>query len=82
MFFSKTAKQQDRNLLFFVTKDFYFVTLTNSPCNDQDIVDQVAGDSNSLIGGKNDSCLLIDETASLKKGTSWSVSLCNFGSDA
>lgn len=42
--------------------------LTNSPWDDQLIVDQVADDANSLIGGKADSCLIIDETGIPKKG--------------
>ena len=42
--------------------------LTNSPWNDQAVVDQLANDSNRLIGGKNDSCLIIDETGIPKKG--------------
>jgi len=42
--------------------------LTNSPWNDQLVIDQVAKDANSLLGGKNDSCLIIDETGIPKKG--------------
>jgi len=42
--------------------------LTNSPWDDQAVVDQLAIDSNSLIGGKSDSCLIIDETGIPKKG--------------
>lgn len=42
--------------------------LTNSPWNDDPIVDQVASDSNTLIGGKTGSCLNIDETGYPKKG--------------
>jgi SRSO17 transposase len=42
--------------------------LTNSPWDDQKVVDQVAGDTNGLIGGKKDNCLLIDETGTPKKG--------------
>jgi len=42
--------------------------LTNSPWKAQGVVDQVASDTNGLIGGKNDSCLLIDETGIPKKG--------------
>ena len=42
--------------------------LTNSPWDDQGVVDQVASDTNGLIGGKKDSCLLIDETGTPKKG--------------
>jgi len=42
--------------------------LTNSPWDDQAVVDQVADDGNRLIGGKNNSCLIIDETGFPKKG--------------
>ena len=42
--------------------------LTNSPWDDQAVVDQLAIDANRLIGGKNDSCLIIDETGIPKKG--------------
>ena len=42
--------------------------LTNSPWDDQAVGDQLANDSNRLIGGKNDSCLIIDETGIPKKG--------------
>jgi len=42
--------------------------LTNSPWDDQLVVDQVADDANSLIGGKADSSLTIDETGIPKKG--------------
>ena len=42
--------------------------LTNSPWDDQGVVDQVASDTTGLIGGKKDSCLLIDETGTPKKG--------------
>ena len=42
--------------------------LTNSPWDDQVVVDQVASDANSLIGGKKYSCSLIDETGFPKKG--------------
>jgi SRSO17 transposase len=42
--------------------------LTNSPWDDQLVVDQVADDVNKLIGGRPDSCLIIDETGLPKKG--------------
>jgi len=42
--------------------------LTNSPWEDQLVVDQVADDANSLIGVKADSSLTIDETGIPKKG--------------
>jgi SRSO17 transposase len=42
--------------------------LTNSPWDDQRVVDQIASDSNRLLGGKKDSCLIIDETGFPKKG--------------
>ncbi len=42
--------------------------LTNSPWDDQPVGDQVAGDANSIIGGKRNSCLDIDETGVPKKG--------------
>ncbi len=48
--------------------------LTNSPWDDQGVVDQVANDANGLIGGKKNSCLLIDETGIPKKGDKSSVS--------
>ena len=34
--------------------------LTNSPWDDQAVVDQLAHDANRLIGGKNACCLVID----------------------
>lgn len=43
--------------------------LTNSAWNEQLVIDQIAQDANQLIGGKKDSCLIIDETACPKKGT-------------
>ena len=43
--------------------------LTNSTWNDQLVIDQIAQDANQLIGGKKDSCLIIDETGIPKKGT-------------
>jgi len=42
--------------------------LTNSRWNDQLVIDQIAQDANQLIGGKEDSCLIIDETGCPKKG--------------
>jgi SRSO17 transposase len=42
--------------------------LTNSPWDDQLVGDQVADDTNKLIGGRADSCLIIDETGLPKKG--------------
>jgi SRSO17 transposase len=43
--------------------------LTNSGWNDQLVIDQLAQDANLLIGGKKDSCLIIDESGIPKKGT-------------
>lgn len=42
--------------------------LTNSPWDEDSVIDQVASDANDLIGGKPDSCLNIDETGIPKKG--------------
>ena len=42
--------------------------LTNSEWDEQLIVDQIAIDANNYIGGKRDSCLIIDETGFPKKG--------------
>ena len=42
--------------------------LTNSTWNDQLVIDQISDDANQLIGGKKDSCLIIDETDIPKKG--------------
>ena len=42
--------------------------LTNSPWDEQRIVDQIAADANHHSGGKRDSCLIIDETGFPKKG--------------
>jgi len=42
--------------------------LTNSPWDEQRIVDQIAADANQHIGGKRYSCLIIDETGFPKKG--------------
>ena len=43
--------------------------LSKSPWDEGPVIDQVCHDANQLIGGKNDSCLLIDETGIAKKGT-------------
>ena len=43
--------------------------LTSSPWDEGPVIDHVAQDANHLIGGKPNSCLLIDETANPKKGT-------------
>ncbi len=43
--------------------------LTNSSWDDQLVIDQLAQDANQLIGGKKDSCLIIDESGIPKKGT-------------
>jgi hypothetical protein len=42
--------------------------LTNSPWEDQRVVEQVTHDANSLLGGYTDSCLIIDESGMPKKG--------------
>jgi len=42
--------------------------LTNSSWNDQLVIDQVAQETDQLIGGKKDSCLIIDESGTPKKG--------------
>ena len=42
--------------------------LTNSPWDENLVIDQVASDTNGLIGGGDDSCLIIDETGIPKKG--------------
>jgi len=42
--------------------------LTNSPWDENLVIDQVASDANSRIGGGDDSCLIIDETGIPKKG--------------
>jgi SRSO17 transposase len=42
--------------------------LTNSPWEDQRVVEQVTHDANSLLGGHADSCLIIDESGMPKKG--------------
>ena len=41
--------------------------LTNSRWDEQLIVDQIAADANNHIGGKQDSCLIIDETGFPRK---------------
>ena len=43
--------------------------LTNSGWNDQLVIDQIAQNANQLIGGKKDSCLILDESGIPKKGT-------------
>lgn len=42
--------------------------LTNSQWDEQLIVNQIAADANNHIGGKQESCLIIDETGFPKKG--------------
>ncbi|BBO86556.1 hypothetical protein DSCO28_71220 [Desulfosarcina ovata subsp. sediminis] len=42
--------------------------MTNSPWNDQRVVEQVTQDANALLGGYDDSCLIIDESGIPKKG--------------
>jgi len=42
--------------------------LTNSPWDDQRVVEQVVQDANLLIGGHADSCLILDESGIPKKG--------------
>ncbi|MGB9439788.1 MAG: IS701 family transposase [Desulfobacterales bacterium] len=42
--------------------------LTNSPWDDQRVVEQVAHDANALLGGRDNSCLLLDECSMPKKG--------------
>jgi SRSO17 transposase len=42
--------------------------LTNSPWDDQRVVEQVAHDANALLGGRDNSCLLLDESSMPKKG--------------
>lgn len=44
--------------------------LTESPWDHRPVMDQVAGEANALVGGKSDSCLLIDETGFKKSGKS------------
>jgi SRSO17 transposase len=43
--------------------------LSNSKWDEELVINKVAHDANQLIGGKKDSCLLIDETGFPKKGT-------------
>lgn len=42
--------------------------VTNSPWDEQALLKRVATEGNKLLGGTNDSCLLIDETSFVKKG--------------
>jgi SRSO17 transposase len=42
--------------------------LTNSPWDEQLVVEQVAHDANELLGGHENSCLLLDESGMPKKG--------------
>jgi len=42
--------------------------LTNSPWNEQTVVEQVAQDADKLLGGHNNSCLILDESGMPKKG--------------
>lgn len=42
--------------------------VTNSPWDERSLLNQVATEGNKLLGGKEDSCLLIDETSFTKKG--------------
>jgi SRSO17 transposase len=42
--------------------------LTNSPWDDQRVVEQVTFDANALLGGYADSCLILDESGIPKKG--------------
>jgi SRSO17 transposase len=42
--------------------------LTNSPWEDQRVVEQITHDANSLLGGHVGSCLIIDESGMPKKG--------------
>ena len=41
--------------------------LTNSPWDDQMVVGKVAHDANELIGGRENYCLLLDESGMPKK---------------
>jgi SRSO17 transposase len=43
--------------------------LTHSPWDARAVMDQVARDVDALLGGSQDSCLLLDETCFAKKGT-------------
>ena len=42
--------------------------VTNSPWDERAVLNQVATEGDKLLGGKDDSCLLIDETGFVKKG--------------
>ncbi|HWA25445.1 MAG TPA: IS701 family transposase [Lacunisphaera sp.] len=42
--------------------------LSNSPWSERAVLDQVARDADKLLGGNEDSALLIDETSFIKKG--------------
>lgn len=42
--------------------------VTNSPWDERAVLNQVATEGNKLLGGKDDSCLVIDETGLVKKG--------------
>jgi SRSO17 transposase len=42
--------------------------LTNSPWDEQLVVEQVANDTNGLAGGRKNSCLLVDESGMSKNG--------------
>jgi hypothetical protein len=42
--------------------------------NDQLVIDQLAQDADQLIGGKKDSCLIIDKSGIQKKGPNQFVS--------
>jgi SRSO17 transposase len=42
--------------------------VTNSPWDENAALNQVASEGNKILGGKDDSCLLIDETCFVKKG--------------
>lgn len=43
--------------------------ITESPWDEKAVLIKVAADADKLLGGKEDSCLLIDETSFVKKGT-------------
>lgn len=43
--------------------------LTNSPWDDQLVVEQVSQDANNLVGGGKNSCLILDESGLPKKGS-------------
>lgn len=42
--------------------------ITTSPWDERVVVAQVAADGDKLLGGTDDSCLLLDETSFIKKG--------------